>query len=48
MTLEFENTNPTIYERSENRILTADDEDESVCDEIDCREVFDILRNVAG
>ncbi|KAK6633371.1 MIP18 protein galla-2 [Polyplax serrata] len=44
---EFENSNPKIYERSENRLLTADEEDESISDEIDGREIFDLLRNVA-
>lgn len=48
MSVKFENSNPKIYKKTENRILTADEEDESVCDEIDCREVFDLLRNVAG
>lgn len=39
----MENANPTIFERSGERLQTAADEDEDVYDPIDDREIFDIL-----
>ena len=48
MPTSYENVNPKIYEKSENRELTVEEEDELISDEIDCREVFDLLRNVSG
>lgn len=39
----LENANPTIYQRSGERLLTETDEDENVHDPIDDREIFDIL-----
>ena len=39
----LENANPIVYEQSKEREITASDEDEDVIDEIDEREVFDIL-----
>lgn len=41
--LQLDNANPVIYQRSEERLLTATDEDEDVHDPIDDREIFDIL-----
>ena len=39
----LENANPLVFERSKEREITADEEDDDVVDEIDAREVFDIL-----
>ncbi|MBN3299439.1 MIP18 protein, partial [Amia calva] len=39
----LENANPLIYQRSGERLLTAEDEDEDFADPIDDREIFDIL-----
>ncbi|KAM9803924.1 cytosolic iron-sulfur assembly component 2B [Neosynchiropus ocellatus] len=40
---QLENANPVIFQRSDERLLTATDEDEDVHDPIDDREIFDIL-----
>lgn len=42
----LENLNPSLYEKLEERQLTESDYDNSVDDEIDAREIFDIIRNV--
>ncbi|MBN3319836.1 MIP18 protein, partial [Atractosteus spatula] len=39
----LENANPLIFQRSGERLLTAEEEDEEVADPIDDREIFDIL-----
>uniref|UniRef100_A0AAY5KEJ4 Cytosolic iron-sulfur assembly component 2B n=1 Tax=Esox lucius TaxID=8010 RepID=A0AAY5KEJ4_ESOLU len=39
----LENANPLIFQRSGERLHTANDEDEDVLDPIDDREIFDIL-----
>uniref|UniRef100_A0A672KJL6 Cytosolic iron-sulfur assembly component 2B n=1 Tax=Sinocyclocheilus grahami TaxID=75366 RepID=A0A672KJL6_SINGR len=39
----LENANPLIFQRSEERLLTATDEDEDLADPINDREIFDIL-----
>ncbi|TSK20060.1 Mitotic spindle-associated MMXD complex subunit MIP18 [Bagarius yarrelli] len=39
----LENANPLIYQRSGERLLTANEEDDGVPDPIDDREIFDIL-----
>uniref|UniRef100_A0A672KKN0 Cytosolic iron-sulfur assembly component 2B n=1 Tax=Sinocyclocheilus grahami TaxID=75366 RepID=A0A672KKN0_SINGR len=41
----LENANPLIFQRSEERLLTATDEDEDLADPINDREIFDILSN---
>ena len=41
--MALENVNPTIYQRSTEREITADEENDDVIDEIDDREVFGIL-----
>ncbi|MBN3290853.1 MIP18 protein, partial [Polypterus senegalus] len=41
----LENANPLIYQRSGERQLTAEDEDEDFVDPIDDREIFDIDLN---
>ncbi|KAL4630284.1 mitotic spindle-associated MMXD complex subunit MIP18 [Arapaima gigas] len=42
-TTRLENANPLIFERSGERVVTAEEEDESLADPIDDREIFDIL-----
>ncbi|CAB1339490.1 unnamed protein product [Coregonus sp. 'balchen'] len=39
----LENANPLIFQRTGERLQTANDEDEDVADPIDDREIFDIL-----
>ena len=39
----LENVNPTIHRRLAEREISPDDEDDDVVDEIDAREIFDIL-----
>ena len=41
--MALENVNPTIYQRSTEREITEDEENDDVIDEIDNREVFGIL-----
>jgi metal-sulfur cluster biosynthetic enzyme len=43
---QLENSNPQIYLRSENRVITPKEEDDTVSDEIDAREVFDLIRGI--
>jgi metal-sulfur cluster biosynthetic enzyme len=42
----LENENPTVFGRSGNRIASPEDEDDSVHDDIDAREIFDHIRNI--
>lgn len=44
--MEVDNANPTIYGRSQQRELTKSELDENVHDEIDAREIFDLIRNI--
>ena len=41
-----QNLNPTIYERTEERTIQASDYDNDVIDEIDRREIFDLIRTI--
>lgn len=43
---QLENINPQVHRRVEKRCLTAAELDDSVTDEIDAREVFDMIRNI--
>ncbi|XP_077138255.1 cytosolic iron-sulfur assembly component 2B [Ranitomeya variabilis] len=43
---QLENANPLIYERSGERQVTAQDEDEELHDRIDDREIFDLIRSI--
>lgn len=36
----LENVNPKLYEKVDNREITAEDQDEDIIDEIDAREIF--------
>uniref|UniRef100_A0A4W5N3H1 Cytosolic iron-sulfur assembly component 2B n=1 Tax=Hucho hucho TaxID=62062 RepID=A0A4W5N3H1_9TELE len=42
----LENANPLIFQRSGERLQTANDEDEDVADPIDDREIFDLIRSI--
>jgi len=42
----LDNLNPTIHGKVESRVLTISDTDESVVDDIDAREVFDLIRDI--
>ncbi|XP_018327291.1 MIP18 family protein galla-2 [Agrilus planipennis] len=44
--MELENSNPNIYNKVSERNITADEEDDSVVDEIDSREIFDLIRGI--
>eukprot|EP00056_Hartaetosiga_gracilis_P019106 m.13050 g.13050 ORF g.13050 m.13050 type:complete len:156 (-) comp7409_c0_seq1:297-764(-) len=44
--MTFENAAPTIFSRAESRSVTAEERDEEIADEIDQREVFDLLRGI--
>ncbi|XP_068088898.1 cytosolic iron-sulfur assembly component 2B [Hyperolius riggenbachi] len=43
---QLENANPLIYQRSGDRQITAQDEDEEQPDKIDDREIFDLIRSI--
>ncbi|XP_072266058.1 cytosolic iron-sulfur assembly component 2B [Pyxicephalus adspersus] len=43
---QLENANPLIYQRSGDRQVTAQDEDEELHDRIDDREIFDLIRSI--
>lgn len=36
----IENLNPKLYQKIDDRDITADDEDENVVDQFDAREIF--------
>ncbi|XP_076647749.1 MIP18 family protein galla-2 [Halictus rubicundus] len=42
----LENINPKLYRKIDERLITAEDEDEDIADEFDAREIFDIIRNI--
>jgi len=42
----LDNANPIVYARKENRVLTKAEQDEKVTDEIDSREIFDLIRGI--
>ncbi|KAJ8982673.1 hypothetical protein NQ317_017663 [Molorchus minor] len=46
MSLALENQSPDIYNKSAERFHTAEEEDDSVVDEFDSREVFDLIRDI--
>ncbi|XP_068567667.1 cytosolic iron-sulfur assembly component 2B [Cebidichthys violaceus] len=43
---QLENANPVVFQRSGDRLLTSNDEDEDVHDPIDEREIFDLIRSI--
>ncbi|KAM8707616.1 hypothetical protein ACLKA7_014706 [Drosophila subpalustris] len=46
MPTEIENLNPSVYGKIKEREITANEEDESVADPFDKREIFDLIRNI--
>lgn len=44
--MELENVNPNVYNKVNERLITADEQDDNVVDEIDTREVFDLIRGI--
>lgn len=45
-TNRLQNANPFIYQRTEERVATASEEDEDMWDPIDDREIFDHIRSI--
>ncbi|CAG2102639.1 unnamed protein product [Medioppia subpectinata] len=43
---QLENSNPKVYLKSKDRETTRADEDDRLVDEIDAREVFDLIRGI--
>lgn len=43
---KLENINPVVYQKKTERSLLPEEEDESITDEFDSREVFDLIRNI--
>ncbi|XP_035252725.1 cytosolic iron-sulfur assembly component 2B isoform X1 [Anguilla anguilla] len=43
---QLDNENPQIFQRSGERLWTAEDEDEDIADPIDDREIFDLIRSI--
>ena len=44
--MELQNANPTIYAKAQERLVTTTEQDEDVYDEIDSREIFDLIRSI--
>lgn len=44
--MSLENANPLVFEKSGERENSLADEDDDVVDDIDDREIFDIIRNI--
>ncbi|GLV46657.1 galla-2 [Carabus blaptoides fortunei] len=42
----LENINPNVYQKVSDRNTTATEEDDNVIDEIDTREIFDLIRGI--
>ncbi|EDW18522.1 hypothetical protein AWZ03_000828 [Drosophila navojoa] len=46
MPTEIENINPSVYGKIKERLITANEENDSVADPFDKREIFDLIRNI--
>lgn len=44
---QLENQNPTLYVKTTERFITEEEKDDSVVDDFDQREIFDLIRNIA-
>lgn len=44
--MDMDNANPTVYEKSKQRDINENELNEDVYDEIDSREIFDLIRNI--
>ncbi|KAK7115014.1 cytosolic iron-sulfur assembly component 2B-like [Littorina saxatilis] len=42
----LENANPLVFQRSKERAILPEEEDDNVIDKIDSREVFDMIRGI--
>ncbi|CAH0547404.1 unnamed protein product [Brassicogethes aeneus] len=43
---QLENENPNVFNKTEDRLITAQEEDDNVVDEFDRREIFDLIRDI--
>jgi len=43
---KLDNANPTVFESTQERAVTEDDENDDVIDDIDEREIFDYIRHI--
>ncbi|XP_967071.2 MIP18 family protein galla-2 isoform X1 [Tribolium castaneum] len=43
---QLENQNPNVYNKTTDRLITAEEENDDVVDEFDSREIFDLIRNI--
>ncbi|KAJ3628978.1 hypothetical protein MTP99_013406 [Tenebrio molitor] len=43
---QLENQNPNVYNKTDERLVTTEEEDDNVVDEFDSREVFDLIRDI--
>ncbi|XP_075160856.1 MIP18 family protein galla-2 [Haematobia irritans] len=46
MPSEIENINPNVYTKSKERVVTKEENDETITDPFDEREVFDLIRDI--
>ncbi|CAH2269270.1 MIP18 family protein galla-2 [Pararge aegeria] len=46
MTKLADNVNPDVYDKGSEREITSNERNEDIVDEIDQREVFDLIRNI--
>lgn len=46
MTKVADNVNPNVYEKGSEREITKEERNEDITDEIDEREIFDLIRNI--
>ncbi|XP_072157568.1 MIP18 family protein galla-2 [Bemisia tabaci] len=44
--MKIENLNPKLFQKSERREVTPEDEDDAVEDQFDAREIFDLIRSI--
>lgn len=44
--VSLDNANPTVFLRSKERPVTAEEENDNVTDKFDCREIFDMIRGI--
>ncbi|XP_019868821.1 MIP18 family protein galla-2 [Aethina tumida] len=43
---QLENENPNVFNKTEDRLVTIDEEDDTIVDEFDRREIFDLIRDI--
>ncbi|XP_071447003.1 MIP18 family protein galla-2 [Hetaerina americana] len=42
----LENINPKLFRKCDERVLSSEEQDESVSDEFDSREIFDLIKSI--